>query len=551
MEKCCIDFKSDKEEGRTLGTFRIVGDCDSKECFIDFKLKYGGAKKGTLTVDISNKEVAITKQLRLCEQMGLYISLPCRTENYAIAFSEEVEVEEVIIRADKYNYCNLLEYASPETHKNQIKSYCDANRIGLSITWFVTWLCNYKCPFCWELVDESQYRKSLMKTNQISPQAWANAFNGLEPRELYLTGGEPTLYRKLPEVFEYLNKDIKLKMTSNFGPSFRLEEMTPYIKDKRFSVIGLSLHPSEVKINDFLAKMDRALADGYNDNCDLGIEMVLYPDDLVYVPELLKYCEDNKVKVILDYYHDSKERYVMPEDVRKLTDGYKRQADEINKLVRLSKNSYGSSMGFKYENFSANDEIVLYGAGNFGTKLLSEMKGSNIRCFADLYKAGSNVEGKEVLSPEMAVKKYPNAFYIITVQKRELIAETAIKLFELGVQKEQIKIYEAENVKTKRGFKRGKQPIWCPAGMSSLHVDPNGDAYPCMVALDGKKIYGEDAMPHYRSLGNILDGTNVLNKGPIPCWESYRCSACDYSILEETMYDMKLCKEGLYLPVPQ
>ena len=42
------------------------------------------------------------------------------------------------------------------------------------------------------------------------------------------------------------------------------------------------------------------------------------------------------------------------------------------------------------------------------------------------------------------------------------------------------------------------------------------------------KLFGNYSLPHYKPLGNILDGTFERLNEPVICWEKFRCSACDY-----------------------
>lgn len=78
--------------------------------------------------------------------------------------------------------------------------------------------------------------------------------------------------------------------------------------------------------------------------------------------------------------------------------------------------------------------------------------------------------------------------------------------------------------------------ILCPAGHKNFHIDPLGDIYTCMSALDRSKIFGKSALPHYCPIGNIQDENFNYLKEPILCWEPFRCSACDYDSLQSGWY---------------
>ena len=78
------------------------------------------------------------------------------------------------------------------------------------------------------------------------------------------------------------------------------------------------------------------------------------------------------------------------------------------------------------------------------------------------------------------------------------------------------------------------QPTYCSAGVNRINVDPLGNVFTCMSAIDRSKMFGENALPHYKPLGNIFDQSFKPNTMPVLCWETFRCSACDSSVVGET-----------------
>lgn len=97
---------------------------------------------------------------------------------------------------------------------------------------------------------------------------------------------------------------------------------------------------------------------------------------------------------------------------------------------------------------------------------------------------------------------------------------------------------------------KNHNPVFCVAGMKQLHMDSYGELFPCMSSMHRCKTLGQNSMPHYGSIGNIFyDGDNRL-KSPIQCWEAFRCSECDYSLLGSAMRYCSLEKDdyGLYIP---
>jgi MoaA/NifB/PqqE/SkfB family radical SAM enzyme len=89
--------------------------------------------------------------------------------------------------------------------------------------------------------------------------------------------------------------------------------------------------------------------------------------------------------------------------------------------------------------------------------------------------------------------------------------------------------------------------ILCPTGHRNFHVEPDGKVYACMSALGRSKLFGAWALPHYQPIGNILDVNFTYLEKPVLCWESFRCSACDYTLLQDAW---KLVDETI-LPLPE
>jgi hypothetical protein len=79
---------------------------------------------------------------------------------------------------------------------------------------------------------------------------------------------------------------------------------------------------------------------------------------------------------------------------------------------------------------------------------------------------------------------------------------------------------------------RGHAPIFCPAGSRRVNVDDEGDVYVCMSAIDRSKIFDRLSLPHYAPIGNLFDDQFALLERPILCWESFRCSACDFQVVD-------------------
>jgi organic radical activating enzyme len=91
-----------------------------------------------------------------------------------------------------------------------------------AISWILGRFCNYKCSYCWPYARSDQqdyqplsvYKKTI---DEIKRQARANGFTEFH---WSFSGGEPTAYKELINMFEYLQDDCyqSIHMTTNLSP---------------------------------------------------------------------------------------------------------------------------------------------------------------------------------------------------------------------------------------------------------------------------------------------------------------------------------------------
>ena len=337
----------------------------------------------------------------------------------------ELEIKSVINRENFHDFLGLKKYMDNSSYINleQTKQSIESSR--LTIQWFVTWKCNMACNYCWQESASDIYRTIGNKTIKTAVD-WANAFNKLNPSRLYLTGGEPTLYKELPEFVSMLNDDIVIDMTSNFGKTFDLEKWKN-IDSSKWNVIFFSLHPTQWdNPDDFFTKLEKFFE--IFDPKKVGIEMVLHPDNV---------------------------KLVNP-----------------NKIVEFS-NKY-----------------------NLAVPHLDEFVDSNIK----------NINFSKDLSL-LNEELYPN--------------------------------YSTNYRFLEKTNNRSRQPVFCPAGWKKINVDFEGNVFTCMSAVDRSKIFHQTAMPHYTPIANVFDENFQLKNEPVICWESFRCSACDYQMLQHAWRPFK------------
>lgn len=286
--------------------------------------------------------------------------------------------------------------------------------LPVSIQWFVTWKCNYACSYCWQETVAGAYRGE--RPAEATVDQWVDAITRLEPQQLYLTGGEPTIHRGIVELVSRLGTHAApVYLTTNLGRSFRGPEWVKGVPPEALDNITCSFHPTQTTWPEWAGKW-RALCDHFGPD-KVGLEMVKHPDNLRFLPELERLIEEYQPRVAnIDDYFEQPQQMIKP-----VTTG------------------------------------PCYHQPDF-------RRGTPPETSTD---------------PRLA-------------------------------------------------------PKYCAAGMRRINIDPKGDAYTCMSAVDRSKMFGRHALPHYSPIGNVLDPDFKLNDGPTLCWETFRCSSCDVAQVAST-----------------
>ena len=164
-------------------------------------------------------------------------------------------------------------------------------------------------PMVHHLEVQSHLRLLLAGGGGRSLSTWSNQ-QGSNPKsgsivsaaatsELHLTGGEPSLYKKLPELIALLDPEIELVMNSNLGKALVIERFLEHVSPDRFRKLIFSLHPTQVPMDTFFAKLAQLKRAGYR---NLVAEMVLYPLNLPLAGEVVDRCRDLGVSLSFDPY---------------------------------------------------------------------------------------------------------------------------------------------------------------------------------------------------------------------------------------------------------
>lgn len=171
------------------------------------------------------------------------------------------------------------------TNKKRYRELYREGNVGVGID--IINICNAKCPICYyEYFEQSSFRKimSLENVKKIIYQAKVNGF-----KELYLLGGEPTLFPKdqLIEIINYAKENIGSVLLVSNGLKFADEEFCKDIMETGASIV-VQKHVmvngkednSEIERKKKLENKRLGVEDGFEKNTKAfeNIEKYFHPD---------------------------------------------------------------------------------------------------------------------------------------------------------------------------------------------------------------------------------------------------------------------------------
>jgi len=153
------------------------------------------------------------------------------------------------------------------------------------IIFIPTWRCNLQCGYCDYSVDEHKDSYMLHAFGMLIPiekeltwQEWSQALKKFDPFILEMTGGEPTLYKGLPELLGSLPIDSKWAITSNTLLTDNINKLPTY--NCQDWTASYHFHSDDI----FLKNIDTIK----NHGVPLRITIVLTPDNIDTVKQKVK-----------------------------------------------------------------------------------------------------------------------------------------------------------------------------------------------------------------------------------------------------------------------
>lgn len=123
----------------------------------------------------------------------------------------------------------------------------------IEFCWLPNYRCNYRCPYCYfephwkEVVDRD---KSFSKDKIIS--AWERIRKKYGEAQIYVSGGESTLYPDFTDIMKELSKMHRININTNL--SIEVNKIINHLSPLRIT-LSVSFHPFFVHITDMINKL--------------------------------------------------------------------------------------------------------------------------------------------------------------------------------------------------------------------------------------------------------------------------------------------------------
>jgi MoaA/NifB/PqqE/SkfB family radical SAM enzyme len=162
----------------------------------------------------------------------------------------------------------------------------------LHILLYPTSRCNYKCSYC-PVVTKFDYSTVWGYDSELSGSQWVSALAKLPPAAIYVAGGEPFLYRDLPEIVNELPKQHSLLgIVTNLSVGAHV-----YRRIKRRIHLNASFHREFVSQEDFVDKI-RQLKDAFH----ICVNVVATPENLPALELIQNSFKSSEIELHVDPY---------------------------------------------------------------------------------------------------------------------------------------------------------------------------------------------------------------------------------------------------------
>jgi len=248
---------------------------------------------------------------------------------------------------------NLL----PASVKNALKPfYRIVYPNQLCIVLWITFRCNYKCSYC-PIVTKFDFGSIYGKDSERSSEDWIEALNKLPTANIYLSGGEPFLYKELPD---FINNQTKHKILGIVTNATVKTDVYKRINKKTH--LNLSFHSEFTNQEKFIAKIKELKA---TKKYHLNVNIVATRENIPIIVKFQDLLFDEDVSLHIDPLIDADMQFEYTDEEANILKPLW-QKDRIATLDRLNFENYSPkicSAGKNYINLMPNGDVFRCASG--------------------------------------------------------------------------------------------------------------------------------------------------------------------------------------------
>lgn len=218
-----------------------------------------------------------------------------------------------------------------------------------SVSWILGRFCNYSCSYCWpyarsDRVDHQDHEVYIKTIDEIKRQARQNGFTEFH---WSFSGGEPTAYKRLPELIKHLDDGPltpyqSIHMTTNLSPGSKWwKNWCDTTADLQRRSITASYHSEFAKEQEFGDKCLQLM----NDNVFVTVNQVMVPEMFYDLYERCERLHSRGINVTLKPQSDPTASHVVDgyteEMINLMQTGFPQRADgeEIYQIALYDNNN--------------------------------------------------------------------------------------------------------------------------------------------------------------------------------------------------------------------
>lgn len=252
---------------------------------------------------------------------------------------------------------STLQRFLPASVKNALKPFYRVIYPNqLCIVLWITFRCNYKCSYC-PVVTQFDFGKIYDKDSERSPEEWIAALEKLPTANIYISGGEPFIYKGLPD---FINNQTKHKILGIVTNATVKTDVYDRVNKKIH--LNLSFHSEFTTQDKFIAKIQELKA---TKKYHLNVNIVATRANIPTIVKLQELLNDEDVSLHIDPFIDPDMQFYYSEEEKEILKSLWTK-DRVETLDRLNFDEYAPkicSAGKNYINLMPNGDVFRCAGG--------------------------------------------------------------------------------------------------------------------------------------------------------------------------------------------